>query len=93
MVCSVLSRYCTQLFCHASDRQRFAPSKSPSFHLPGGAGSLLSHPALIVGLFGVAVILLLFAILLGIFIIYKIKRGHDEGILSTLYSILKAINF
>ena len=61
-------------------RPRSAPSKSPAFHLPGGAGSLLSHPALIVGLFGVAVILLLFAILLGIFIIYKIKRGHDEGI-------------
>ena len=32
------------------------------------------------GLFGVSVILLLFAILLGMFIIYKIKRGHDEGI-------------
>lgn len=61
-------------------RPRSPLSKSPAFHLPGGAGSLLSHPALIVGLFGVAVILLLFAILLGMFIIYKIKRGHDEGI-------------
>lgn len=63
-----------------SGRARSPPSKSPSFHLPGGASSLLSHPALIVGLFGVAVILLLFAILLGMFIIYKIKRGRDEGI-------------